>query len=325
MALTRNRYSFQGKCVLITGGSRGLGLVLARKLAGAGARVAICARHPGELAAAGRDLGRRPAQILEVTCDLRDPAEVHGMAESVLDRFGRVDVLINNAGVIQVGPLDTMEPRDFEEAMRIHFWAPLYASLAVLPGMRERREGRIVNISSIGGKIAFPHLLPYTASKFALSGLSAGMRAELAREGILVTTVYPGLMRTGSPRNAFFKGRHRDEYAWFSILDSLPGLSLSAERAARRTLAACRRGKAEVVLSYPAKAAVALHGLFPNLTAAALAAVSRWLPEAGGIGSEQRRGSESESALTLSWLTALSLSAAERNNELSGDGESVEH
>lgn len=99
--------------------------------------------------------------------------------------------------------------------------------------MRRQRGGRIVNVSSVGGKIGVPHLLPYTASKFALTGLSEGLRVELKRERILVTTVCPGLMRTGSPRNALFRGKHKREYAWFAIADSLPLLSISAESAAR--------------------------------------------------------------------------------------------
>src|SRR5204863_5194639 len=123
---------------------------------------------------------------------------------------------------------------------------PLFTTLSVLPAMRRQGEGRIVNISSIGGKIAVPHLLPYDASKFALTGFSEGLRAELLKDGIYVTTVCPGLMRTGSPRNADFKGQHEAEYAWFSIGDSLPGMSMSAEAAAERIVTAFRQGEAEV-------------------------------------------------------------------------------
>lgn len=141
-----------------------------------------------------------------------------------------------------------MTLKDYEDAMKTHFWGPLYAMMAVLPEMRARRAGRIVNISSIGGKVGVPHLAPYCASKFPLTGLSQALHAELATDGIKVTNVCPGLMRTGSPRNATFKGQHRAEYAWFTISDSLPFTSISAERAARQILAACKRGEAEVVL-----------------------------------------------------------------------------
>ena len=138
--------------------------------------------------------------------------------------------------------------------MATNFWGMLYPTLALLPEMRARRSGRIVNITSIGGKLGIPHLLPYSASKFAAVGFSQGLRAELAGDGIKVVTVCPGLMRTGSPRNAIFRGQHRSEYAWFSISDALPGLSISAESAARRIVAACRRGDAEVLFPHPGQA-----------------------------------------------------------------------
>lgn len=312
----RPTYSFRDRVVLITGGSRGLGLVLARCLADEGAYLAICARDEEELSRAQDDLRQRGARVLTVPCDITDRAEVEEMVRSVTSHLGRVDVLINNAGVIQVGPLETMTLDDYEEAMRTHYWGPLHAILGVLPQMKERGQGRIVNITSIGGKVSVPHLLPYSASKFALVGLSEGLRAELAQEGIVVTTVCPGLMRTGSPPNADFKGQHRAEYAWFAISDSLPFFSMSAERAARQIVEACRRGEAEVVLGLPAQAAVAFHGLFPGLTADILALVNRLLPGPGGVGTARVKGKESASTLAPSVLTAPTDRAARRNNEL---------
>jgi NAD(P)-dependent dehydrogenase (short-subunit alcohol dehydrogenase family) len=317
-ALTRSRreYDVRGKTALITGGSRGLGLVLARELARERARLVICARDEDELEEARRDLAGRGAEVLAVPCDVTDRLQVQNMVGTAYERFGHVDVLVNNAGVIMVGPMETMTLEDYELAMKVHFWGPLHTTLAVLPAMRARREGRIVNISSIGGKIAFPHLLPYNASKFALVGLSEGMRAELASHGVLVTTVCPGLMRTGSPRNAWFKGRHEEEYAWFTISDSLPGSSVSAEKAARQIVAACKRGDAELIISLPAQLAVAFHGLFPGLTADILGVVDRLLPAPGGIGAEKLHGHQSETPITLSPLTALTQQAARANNEV---------
>src|SRR4028118_1710484 len=199
-------YDLSGKTVLITGASRGLGLVMARELIREGARLAICARDEVELERAHADLLGGGAEVLALPCDVTDKEQVKKMVEAVRSHFGQIDVLINNAGMITVGPMDVMTIEDYEAAMKIHFWAPLYTTLAVLPEMRQRREGRIVNISSIGGKIAAPHLLPYSASKFAETGFSEGLRAELASSGIVVTTICPGLMRTGSPYNAIFKG-----------------------------------------------------------------------------------------------------------------------
>ncbi|MDB5386868.1 MAG: ketoacyl reductase, partial [Planctomycetaceae bacterium] len=221
---------FIHKTVLITGGSRGLGLVLARKIGQAGARVIICARNAQQLEQARVDLQRRDINASAFECDVTDQVAVQKMMSQIEARWGTLDLVVNNAGWIQVGPFDSLTEDDFEVAMRTHFWGPLYVMLEVLPGMRKRGSGQIVNITSIGGKISVPHLLAYNSSKFALVGLSQGIAAEVAQDGVQVTTVCPGLMRTGSPRNAVFKGDHRAEYAWFSIADSIPGLSMEAER-----------------------------------------------------------------------------------------------
>ena len=313
---SRRRFDFADKVVLITGGSRGLGLVLARQLAEEGARVAICARNSEELKRARLDLESRGAQVFAVVCDVRSQQEVEEMVQIVRARFGQIDVLINNAGVIQVGPLEVQTQEDFKEAMDIHFWSPFYTMQAVLPEMRERGEGRIVNIASIGGKIPVPHLAPYCASKFALVGLSSAMRVELAQDNIFVTTVCPGLMRTGSAVNALFKGQNEKEYAWFVLGDALPLTSINAERAAGQIIEAVRYGDAELVISVQAKLAAKFHGLFPGFTAEIAALVNQLLPAAGGIGKAKTRGKESQSWLSPSFLTVLSDKAAEENNEL---------
>ncbi|HEX3185113.1 MAG TPA: SDR family oxidoreductase [Pyrinomonadaceae bacterium] len=309
-------YDLRDKTVLVTGGSRGLGLVLAREFAANDARVAICARDEQELEQASDDLQSRGADVLAVKCDVTNMTEVEAMMNRVRQRFGKVDVLVNNAGTIQVGPLEVMNREDFEKAMLAHFWGPLNTILAVLPEMRERGHGRIVNISSIGGKIAVPHLVPYSASKFALVGLSKGLYSELRKDGIVVTTVCPGLMRTGSPRNANFKGKHREEFAWFSISDSLPVTSIKAERAARQIVDACKQGRAELIITAPAKMAVKFDALFPELSAEMLALVNRFLPGPGGIGEQSAKGRDSRSSWSPSWLTRLTEEAAMNNNEV---------
>jgi NAD(P)-dependent dehydrogenase (short-subunit alcohol dehydrogenase family) len=310
------RYDFQNRLVVISGGSRGLGLLLARQLADEGASLVICARDDEELADAEAELRGRAPFVAAYACDLTKPAEIAHFFDRVRHEVGSVDVLINNAGVIQVGPMETMTHDDYEQAMAIHFWAPLLCSEQVLPDMRRRRQGRIVNISSIGGKIAVPHLLPYCASKFALVGLSKAMRAELVKDGIYVTTVCPGLMRTGSPRNALFKGRHRAEYAWFSIGGAMPLLSMDANRAARQIIDACRYGRADVTLSLPAKLAVLIDAIAPELTADVAALAGRVLPAPGGVGRASIEGAQSTSAWSPSVLTVLNERAAQENNQL---------
>jgi NAD(P)-dependent dehydrogenase (short-subunit alcohol dehydrogenase family) len=309
-------YTFRGKTVLITGGSRGLGLALGRELASRGARLAICGRDPESLERARTSLARAGSEVIAVPCDVTDPASVQSLVTEVRRRLGPVDILINNAGVIEVGPAETMSVADFEEAMGTNFWGMVYPTLAVLPDMRERGAGRVVNITSIGGKLGIPHLLPYSASKFAAVGFSQGLRAEVAGEGIKVITVVPGLMRTGSPRNAIFRGQHRSEYAWFSISDSLPGLSISAERAARRIVEACRRGDAEVLFPLTARIAAVANAVVPGFTAGLLGFADRLLPEAGERPWRRRKGAESQSWLSPSWLTRLGDRAARKYNQV---------
>jgi NAD(P)-dependent dehydrogenase (short-subunit alcohol dehydrogenase family) len=318
MVRSRRAIDFNGRTVVITGGSRGLGLVLARQFADQGARVCLLARDPRELDRARRLVAEQfgEAGVMTIRCDIRRRADVREAITRILDEWVAIDVLVNNAGVIQVGPLDHMEHDDFENAMATHFWGPLHMVLEVLPSMRRRGFGRIVNISSIGGRIGVPHLAPYTASKFALVGLSDAIRAELAPLGIRVTTVSPGLMRTGSPMNAEIKGQHEKEYAWFAVADSLPGLSIGAERAAAQIIESCRYGDPELTLSIPARAAVLVNAIAPAAIARLSELAVRILPRSTGAeGNVARRGRESESRWAPSVVTALSDQAAVLNNE----------
>jgi NAD(P)-dependent dehydrogenase (short-subunit alcohol dehydrogenase family) len=309
---------FHGKVVLITGGSRGLGLVVARELGQQGARIFIAARDENELARARTDLQERDIQAETIRCDVAIRDEAGQLVDQVVAQAGRIDVLVNNAGIIQVGPLDHMTPADFEEAMGVHFWGPLHTTLAAIPAMRAQGGGRIVNVSSIAGRIGVPHLAPYCASKFALTGFSESVRAELARDRIYVTTVLPGLMRTGSPFNAWFKGRYRDEFTWFAISDSLPIASIDARQAALQLIDACRHGEAELVISWPAKLAIVANAVIPEVMAFAMSVANQTvLPRpADEGGNERHSGWQSLSSWAPSKLTRLSEQAAAENNEL---------
>jgi NAD(P)-dependent dehydrogenase (short-subunit alcohol dehydrogenase family) len=309
------RYRLRGRVAVITGGSRGLGLALARAFLDRGAKVALLARDPEALERA-RQLLAGMGQVLVHACDVREEKQVKQAITAVCQELGEVDVLVNNAGTITVGPMDTMAVDEYRESLEVFFWGPFHTTLAVIPQMRKRGSGRIVNISSIGGRISLPHLLPYSVGKFALAGFSEGLRAELIRDNIYVTTVYPGLMRTGSPRNAEFKGKHRAEYTWFLLSEAAPGLSINADRAARQIVHACEAGRAELTLTVPAKLAIKLHSLFPGVSARVLAAINRGLPEAGGEGQKRAKGRESTTPITESWLTALDRRAATRNNQV---------
>lgn len=317
LARARRAIDFDGRVAVISGGSRGLGLVMARRLAAEHARLVLLARDERELDRARRLLEEEHgADVLTVGCDVRRRSEVHAAIARILQERGTVDLLINNAGIVQVGPLEHMQHDDFENAMAVHFWGPLHLMLELAPVMRRRGFGRIVNISSIGGRVAVPHMAPYCASKFALRGLSDAFRAELAPYGVRVTTVSPGLMRTGSPINAQMKGKHEAEYAWFSISDSIPGMSIAADRAAKQILEACRYGDPELTITLPARAASMANELAPSFVARMTELAARLLPGPDGpSGDRIKTGRESESAWSPSAATILTDRASVLNNE----------
>jgi short-subunit dehydrogenase len=285
--------------------------------------VMLCARDCDELARAAQDLEAR--DIVEAhmfQCDITDRGQVEQMVAAAVERFGHIDVLVNNAGVIQVGPVEQMTVEDFESAMSVMFWGTLYVTLATLPHMRRRGEGRIVNITSIGGKISIPHLVPYSCAKFAAVALSEGLRAELGSSGIRVVTIVPGLMRTGSHLNAKFKGKHEEEFTWFSLGAATPLVSISAERAARSIVRSTKRGDAEKILSIPADILARLHGALPELTAPILRMADRFLlPEPPQSRTELKSGSEAKRRINsrvLDTLNAMGETAARHLNEIPG-------
>jgi short-subunit dehydrogenase len=289
-ARRRRRADLSGQVALVTGASRGLGLLIARELADRGCRVVICARNGEQLSGAASDLAGRGAEVLAVPCDLADRAQVTGLVTRAVERFGRLDVLVNNAGVMQVGPVLQTSAEDYLAAVQVMQLAPVYLTLEALPYLRSSGHGRIVNITSIGGKVAVPHLLPYVTAKFGAVGFSQGLHAELARHGIRVTTVVPGLMRTGSHLRAGFYDRSGREFAWFATLASAPLVSMDAERAARRIVDAAAAGRAELTLTPLAVLASRVAQLAPGLTARALGLVARALPAGTDGGVPSRTG-----------------------------------
>lgn len=309
------RFKTEGKVVLITGGSRGLGLVLAREFASRGARLALCARSADKLEIARQELERSGAEVITLPADLTNQHEVKSVIDEVVRHYGRIDVLVNNAGIIQVGPAENMEIADYEEAMKINFWAPLYAIHASLPYFKSQGSGRIVNITSIGGKIAVPHLTPYSASKFAMVGLSEGLNAELKRSNIHVITVVPNLMRTGSPRNVDVKGDHEKEYALFKIVGSSPITSQDADTAAKSIINAMEHGESETILSLSGKLASIVKGVAPGWVSAMMSMTNSMLPNPTQ-NMQTKKGYQVESSLSKGKVASYSDRAAVKNNEL---------
>jgi short-subunit dehydrogenase len=292
-----------GKVVLITGSSRGLGLAMAEEFGRRGAKLVLTARDPWELERARQLLVERGAvrsadEVLTIPADLRQAEEAKHVVERATEQLGRIDVLVNNAGVITVGPVENQRIEDFHEVMEANFFTGVHCALSVLPQMLARRSGTIVNIASIGGKIAVPHMLPYTASKFAAVGFSEGLHAELRSKGVHVLTVCPGLMRTGSHVSAQFSGDTEREYRWFSVAANLPGVSTSAACAARRIVRAVVAGETEIAITPQAIVAARLASVAPEAVALAMSTVNRMLPKST-TGKGTQRGADVKGKETM--------------------------
>ncbi len=311
------RRELAGKVVLITGGSRGFGLALAREFASMGCRLALCARDAEELQRAKGELARGGYDAFTVPCDITEIDQVNGMIDAVRAHYGQLDVLVNNAGEILVSPFADLEVADFERAMAVMFWGIVHTTLAVLPSMKQQGQGKIVNVTSIGGKVSVPHLLSYSCAKAAAVAFSNGLRNEVRQFGIEVTTVVPGLMRTGSHVNAIFKGDAAAESSWFGAAASMPLLSLSAERAARLAVRAVCAGKPEAVLGRPAKILTRAQTLLPGLTAELLRFSNALLPGAGAADGSAHSGREldAEHGSVYRALTTLGKRAGQRLNQ----------
>ena len=195
---------------LITGTSSGFGRRLAEAALAHGDRVVATARRPESL----DDLvARDPDRALAVALDVMDRAQIASAVEAALDRFGRIDVLVNNAGHGSVGAVEEIDLGDLRRLMETMFFGPVALTQAVLPHMRERGSGAIVQMSSMGGQVAYPGFGAYCAAKFALEGLTEALAAEVAPHGIRVLLPEPGSFRTGFAGAGLQQSRELDAYA----------------------------------------------------------------------------------------------------------------
>jgi short-subunit dehydrogenase len=314
----RERRSLAGHVALITGGSRGLGLELARKLGQHQCRLILVARDTAELARAAQELSYAGTEVRTISCDLTKPEEIGHMVEEAKAAFGRLDILINNAGEITVGPIDVLHEAEFHRAMDLMFWAGVRTTLAFLPQLTSSGDSDIVNITSIGGKIAVPHLLPYVAAKFAMTGFSEGLQSEVRRRGVHVLTVTPGLMRTGGHLNAEFAGDQKREYRWFALGATMPGLSMDVSRAANQIVEALIDRKREIVLTVMAQTAARVYGALPATALKALELVDRWILPSPAGDESRKKGHElhNEQPYAFRALTRFGTKAAESHNQM---------
>jgi short-subunit dehydrogenase len=306
--------TLDGKKVLITGGSRGLGLALAQQYAQYGAKIFICARKADELEEARKKLESLEVEVMTYTCDITDQQQVHRLVHEVESTFGTIDILINNAGIMEVGPLEEFDIESFQRVIDINLVGMIRMTLCMVPRMRQ--GSRIINITSIGAAVSVPHMLPYSVSKFGTLGFSLGLDAELATRGISVTTILPGLMRTGSFVHAVFHGKAQKEFDWFALGASLPLVSISAQKAVMEIISGGQKRKRFVVLGPQAKVIRHLYQIVPESSLSVMRAIAHLLPSSPGDGlHESRTGTGLRKDLPKGGITRLGDRAGDELNE----------
>ena len=316
--LRKVRYSLKQKNVVITGGSRGLGLALAEVCLARGAAVFLLARDIEELGRADKHLNvvfPSADRVKFVQCDVTSPSSVQAAFSEIAAVWNRVDVLINNAGVIHVGPAENQELSSYHEALETNLLGAVHTAYVVMPQMLARKAGQIVNIASIGGLVAVPHLLPYTTSKFALVGFSRGLSAEMATKGIKVLTVYPWLIHTGSHLKALFTGKSELEYQWFSAGATLPIISMGPQSVSHAIADAIEDGRSELLISPWSHLAATAAQLAPGLTRLLLGLTSRILPAADSSRGNDRVPGATFQNQSPALIDKLGVAAAERWNQ----------
>lgn len=317
----RELNDLRGQVVLITGGSRGLGLALARAFGKLGCRVAICARDEDTLVKAAAALRAEGVELFALSADVSDREQVERLVAQVTAHYGQIDLLVTNAvSTITVGPVEAQRPEDFESSHSSLYWGVVYPSLAVLPQMLARHAGRIAVISSIGGKIAVPHMLPYSGAKFAAVGFAEGLRAEMNGKGVSVTTIAPGTLQTGAHLHARYTGRAVEEFSWFAKGELAPP-SVPVERAAQQIVAAVAGRRGEVIFPASSRLMAGLHGAFPNLATRLTGLVNRYAlpqppdgPPESGKGIDLEQPAQQRDGL-LRLLTRLRRPALEQLNQ----------
>jgi short-subunit dehydrogenase len=265
------------KVVIITGASAGIGAATARAFAAAGGRLVLAARSREPLERLAAEL---PGTLAAPT-DVADPAQCRALVERALAAHGRIDILINNAGVGLAGPVAELDPADLERALAVDLLGPLHLTQAALPAMRAQGRGQIINVTTVLAAQPLPYLGGYAAAKAALERLSEALRMELRGSGVAVTVVRPGTTRTGFTANRLGAGRERRRVAPKGV---------PPEAVAAAILRAARREPRRAYVRLADRLALWAGALLP---AAVEAALSRAISWEGGKG-EGGRGGQGE-------------------------------
>lgn len=254
-SLGSRRWSFMGKTAVVTGAASGIGKAIAVALAARGCQVVLVDLNEDATAGARKEVETAGGRALVVAADVRNPAEVVAVYHRTLEAFGNVDILVNNAGVLRVGPALEATDEDWRNVIDVNLWGVVNGCRVFGPHFKNQGAGHIVNTASAAGLSGLPYSASYSASKFAVVGLSESLRWELAQFGVGVTVLCPGAVKTGiaigsgGPRTAELVDR----------------FGLSAEPLAKRVVEAIARNRARVLYGFEPRFWSALRWLSSSL------------------------------------------------------------
>jgi uncharacterized protein len=265
---------FRDKSVIVTGASSGIGHDVALAFGEQGAKVALLARRRVQLEELAKKIDQAGGQALALDCDVTDRARVDWAVQQVIESFGTIDILVNSAGLLIADEIEQLKVEDLRRMMDVNLFGALNAMQAVMPTMRKAKNGNIVNISSLAGRRGMSPLGGYSATKFALVGLTEAMRVELFNSGIKVSLVMPGVIDTPMAHDAM----KRDAFKGMPSMMAMP-----ARWVTWAVLAAAAFGLTEVDVPPGAAVAEKLASLFPDVTDALLSAGTRFMQTASAF------------------------------------------
>lgn len=275
----------QGRTVLITGGSRGLGLELAREFLAAGARVALCARNQAELERARQRLAPAGEPVSIHVADISDPQDVDRLVSEVAERWGRLDILVNNAALFMSGPMALMRVEDYERILKVNLIGTIIVTETCRPYLE--RRGGVITIVSAAGLLPAPHLAPYAVSKAGVSMYAQLLEVELADRGLETMAVYPSYMPTGVSYHADYRGAVAAEQHTVQRLMQVPFLAVDQRRGAGIIVDAWRYGRRVVIYPAVVRLSVMLTGLVPEFVLRIARRANRYYPTSRSSASGQ--------------------------------------
>jgi NADP-dependent 3-hydroxy acid dehydrogenase YdfG len=253
-----------GKVAIVTGASSGIGAATARHLARAGVRVVLAARNLAALEQVAREVTALGSSALVIPTDVRDPAQCAALVERTLAEWGRLDILINNAGLGYSNRVGMLNADEVRAQIDTDLTGVIWCCNAAVPAMLNAGRGAIINIGSVAGRIGLPTSSVYCAAKFGLDGFTQGLRTEVQRRGVAVSLLNPGFVATDFSRRASRGGVDTR---------SRPGPEMSSDDVAAAILRLLQRPRRQVVMTWPYAIATGIARLLPGLTAWIMARV----------------------------------------------------